>query len=349
MTSKRGTAMTVLGPISRKELGITLPHEHIVIDGAFLFENPTEAIAKHNAHQEITLQNRGWIAYHWTSHECNCLLTDERIATAELMHFVASGGRTVVDPTNRGIGRDHRGLARIARTTRLNIIMGSGYYVGKTHPADMGRRTQQQLTDEILEELEHGVERSGIRPGFIGEIGCSYPLTDNELKSLRAAVDAQLSSGACLMVHPGRDPNSPWDIVRVITESGGRMDRTIICHIDRTCTERDWLLRLADTGCYIEYDLFGNESSYYPPNPKVDMPSDAQRMDLVKWHFEQGHGAKILISHDIAHKTRLHEYGGLGYDHITSNIVPRLLSRGYDQAQVDRLLIDNPADAFCFV
>lgn len=341
--------MTVLGPIGRSDLGITLPHEHIVIDGTFLYDQPTEAISKYNAEQEITLQNRGWVAYHWTSHECNCLLTDEKIATSELMHFVASGGRTVVDPTNRGIGRDHRGLARIARTTGLNIIMGSGYYVGKTHPGDMDSRTQEQLTREILDELEHGVDGTGIRPGFIGEIGCSYPLTDNERKSLRAAVDAQLASGACLMVHPGRDPNSPWDIINVVKENGGRLDRTIICHIDRTCTERDWLARLADTGCYIEYDLFGNESSYYPPNPKVDMPSDAQRMDLVKWHFERGEGDRLLISHDIAHKTRLREYGGLGYDHITTNLVPRFLCRGFDRKQVDRLLVDNPADAFCFV
>ncbi|MCH2623405.1 MAG: hypothetical protein MKZ66_09185, partial [Acidimicrobiales bacterium] len=105
---------------------------------------------------------------------------------------------------------------------------------------------------------------------------------------------------------------------------------------------------MAATGCYLEYDLFGNESSWYPPNPKVDMPSDAERMDVVLWHFEQGLEDKVLLSHDIATKHRLHAYGGLGYDHLLTNVVPRLRQRGLSEAEVNTLIIDNPAQIFGF-
>ena len=151
------------------------------------------------------------------------------------------------------------------------------------------------------------------------------------------------------MIHPGRDPQSPLEIAEEIAKAGGDLSRTIICHIDRTCLERSWLDELAQTGCYLEYDLFGNESSYYPPNPDVDMPSDSQRMEVILWHFEQGYENQILLSHDVATKHRLHAYGGLGYDHLITNVVPRLYQRGLSEAQVNTLIVDNPARVYSFV
>ena len=40
---------------------------------------------------------------------------------------------------------------------------------------------------------------------------------------------------------------------------GGRAERTIISHIDRTIFDEARLLILAETGCMIEFDLFGYE------------------------------------------------------------------------------------------
>jgi phosphotriesterase-related protein len=78
------------------------------------------------------------------------------------------------------------------------------------------------------------------------------------------------------------------------------------------------------------------------------MPSDAQRLDLVKWHLEQGHGRQILLSHDIATKNRLRRYGGLGYDHLVTNIIPRMRQRGFSEEQIDLLQVENPARVFCY-
>jgi len=347
--SRKGKVQTVLGVISKDALGVTLAHDHVLIDGTFMYVEPEEISQKGLAHQKITLQNRGWVGYHWTSNLDNVELKDEELAVTELKRFVAAGGSSIVDPTNVGLGRDPHALARIARLTGMHIIMGAGYYLGATHPDDMDDRSEDSITEEIVRDIGHGVGETGIRAGLIGEIGCAYPWWKNEKKSLRAATAAQKLTGAPLMVHPGRDPKSPVEIVEVVDKAGGDLSRTIICHIDRTCLDRGWLRELAESGCYLEYDLFGNESSYYPPNPDVDMPSDAQRMDVILWHFEQGFERQILLSHDVATKHRLHAYGGLGYDHLITNVVPRLRKRGLSEEQVATLVVDNPARIYSFV
>jgi len=346
--SRTGKAQTVLGLIEAKELGVTLAHDHVLIDGTFMYVEPQEMSQKGLAHQKITLENRGWVGYNWTSNLDNVELKDEELAVTELKRFIAAGGRTIVDPTNIGLGRDPNALARIARIAGMNIIMGSGYYIGNTHPADMDERSEESIAEEIIRDITVGVEDTGLRAGLIGEVGCTYPWLKNEKKSLKAAVTAQQETGAALMIHPGRDPQSPIEIADEIEKAGGDLGRTIICHIDRTCLERGWLKELADRDCYLEYDLFGNESSHYPPNPSVDMPSDAQRMDVILWHFEHGYEEQVLLSHDVATKHRLHAYGGLGYDHLITNVVPRLRQRGLDSLQVDTLIVDNPARIYAF-
>jgi len=314
-----------------------------------MYVDPPTPADQHLADQEISLENRGWVAYHWTSNHHNVHLDSEDVAMAELGRFFSAGGRTIIDPTNNGLGRDPLPLVRIAEATGVNIIVGCGYYLGGTHPDDMGNRSVDQIAQEIIDDLNNGIAGTTVRAGFIGEVGCTYPWLDNEKKSLQAAVAAQIETGAALMVHPGRDPQSPVEIADIVAAQGGDLSRTTICHIDRTCTDRGWLAEMASTGCYLEYDLFGNESSWYPPNPAVDMPSDAERMDVVLWHFENSLERQVLLSHDIATKHRLHAYGGLGYDHLVTNVMPRLRERGLSEADVDLLVVENPARLFAFV
>ncbi len=343
-----GRIQTVTGIIDADEMGITLSHEHILIDAMFMYVEPKLAGQQAFAHQKINLRNIGWVRYNWTQNLDNVQLFDEDTAVSELRHFRAAGGRTIVDPTSIGLARDPAGLARISRLSDVHIVMGAGHYLVVTHPPDIRTRSEDSITEVIVADIVTGVGTSGVRAGFIGEIGCSYPMHDEERKCLRAAVAAQRETGAMLMVHPGRDPKSPFEIVDTVGKAGGDLNRTIMCHIDRTCLDRKWLAELAATGCYIEYDLWGNESSYYPPNTRYDMPSDAQRMDVVLWHFENGFERGVLLSHDIATKHRLREYGGLGYDHLVTNMIPRLRQRGLSEADIDILFVQNPRDAFVF-
>ena len=265
-----GQAQTVLGPIRAEDMGITLPHEHLLIDFAVMFKEPESEPERALARQPVRLANLGWVRQNFSSNLDNLRLLDEQVARDELLLYRAAGGRTVVDPTNRGLARDPLALARVARATGLNIIMGSGYYVAASHPPDMDGRTVDALAREIVDEVTRGVGETGVRAGFIGEIGTTWPWTDNEKKVVRAAVQAQRETGAPLMIHPGRARATAARDRRLHPARGRAISsRTIMCHIERTIVDPAVLLELAATGVYLEYDLFGLETSYYPYNPDL--------------------------------------------------------------------------------
>ena len=344
-----GQAQTVLGPVAGEALGVTLSHEHLLIDFSLMFVEPPEAAAKGLALAPVSLANLGWVRYHYNRNLDNLRLTDEATACGEARLLRLAGGQTLVDPTNCGLARDPAALARIARATGLHIIMGSGYYVDAAHPPDMGQKSVEAIAREIVDDVSLGAGETGVRAGLIGEIGCSWPWTPNEQKSVRAAVLAQRETGAPLMIHPGRHSRAPFEVLDAVRREGGDLTRTIMCHIERTITDERQLLDLAATGCYLEYDLFGEESSYYPYNPAIDMPNDAGRMDQVLRLAEAAHLRQLLLSHDIAYKHRLTRYGGHGYHHLLVNVVPRLRRKGADDATLHALLVENPRRAFTFV
>jgi len=347
-TSLAGQAQTVLGPIAGEAMGITLPHEHLLIDFAVMFREPAAGAERGLSRQPVTLANLGWVRHHFSSNLDNLQLLDETVARDEALLFRHAGGQTFVDPTNRGLARDPLALARVARATGLNIIMGSGYYVDAAHPPGMHRRAVDDIARELVADLTVGVDGTGVRAGFIGEIGTTWPWTDNEKKVVRAAVAAQRETGAALMIHPGRHERLPLAIVDFIRKEGADLERTIMCHIERTIADPGVLLELAATGVRLEYDLFGLETSYYPYNPAFDMPNDGERMRQILFLIERGHLAQLLMSHDIAYKHCLTRWGGFGYHHLLVNVIPRLRARGADDRTVQTLLVDNPRRAFTY-
>jgi predicted metal-dependent phosphotriesterase family hydrolase len=57
---------------------------------------------------------------------------------------------------------------------------------------------------------------------------------------------------------------------------------------------------------------------------------------------KEGYEDHIVVAHDIHTKNRLTKYGGHGYSHILKSIVPKMLRRGFTQAQVDKVrLVDH--------
>jgi len=343
-----GQIQTVLGAIAPEVMGVTLPHEHLLIDFKVMFVEPAAASDKGRAREPVSLENLGWVRQNFNSNLDNLRLLDERVARDEILLFKHAGGQTVVDPTNRSLGRDPLALARIARSTDLNVVMGAGYYVAAAHPPDMDARTVDDLAREIVADVAVGVGDTGVRAGLIGEIGCTWPWTANEKKVVRAAVAAQRETGAPLMIHPGRHPGAPMEIAEFVRKEGGDLRRTIMCHIDRTIADVRAVIDLARTGLWLEYDLFGLETSYYPYQPAFDMPNDGGRMAHVLALMEAGYADQILLSHDIAYKHSLVKYGGYGYHHLLVNVVPRLRGKGVDDAGLRRLLVENPTRAFAF-
>ncbi len=349
-----GKVQTVLGVISPDELGITLAHEHCLVDITVLFTEPAEAGQKSLAYQPITLENFGWVRYHSVNSLDNLQVFDEEIAIKELQFYKRAGGNSLVDVTNIGLARDPLALTRIARATGLNIVMGSGYYVGPSHPLELENKTEEEIAQEIVRDITTGVGDSGIRAGIIGELGCSWPLTDNERKVLRASARAQKLTGAAITIHPGRHESAYSEVIEILGDAGADLSRTIMGHIDSRIFDHarrlEMVEKCATAGCYLEYDTFGHES-YLPlrtPHIGIDRINDRQRVDDISRLIDRGYLNQILVSQDCCMKMTLRHYGGTGYAHILSNVLPRMRDHGITDEAIHTILVENPRSVLAF-
>ncbi len=342
-----GKVRTVLGDVDPDTLGRTMMHEHLLI-GFMRWRNEAGNLSMRSnpdprADQPINLANRYWVAF-YGRHPDEYRLDDEEMAIAEAERFGNAGGGTIVDVSNPDLTRQPQALQRISRATGLHLVMGCGRYVGSNHPLDMDQRTDDELAQEMIGDVTEGADGTDIRSGIIGEIGTEYPVSKNEQRSLEAAAAAQRETGAAVSIHPGRDRKAPLKVMDILTHAGCDASRCIMGHLDRTLFSSEDLLDLAATGCYLEYDLFGQESSYYAHAP-IDMPNDAMRINYIRDLIEAGYGDRIIVSQDICQKSNLTSYGGHGYAHILDNVVPVMLRKGMTEIDIDRILIHNPACA----
>src|SRR2546427_7391573 len=154
-----GQVQTVLGSIGAEEIGVTLPHEHLLIDFEVMFVEPTAPRDKERSREPVSLANLGWVRQNFNANLDNLRLTDEQVAIDEIRLFQRAGGATVVDPTPPSLARDPLALARIARATGLHVVMGSGYYVAASHPPDMDARTVDNLAREMIADSHGGRRR----------------------------------------------------------------------------------------------------------------------------------------------------------------------------------------------
>ena len=343
----RGLVQTVLGLVSPSELGPTSTHEHLYLDFSFMYRPAQDSPSQELADATITLENVGWIRRNYYSNRFNIQLMDPDTTIEELRMYREVGGGAIVEATTIGIGRNPEALARISRESGVHVIMGAGYYVDAVHPDDVDGRSVDDLAREITGDILDGVDGSGVKAGIIGEVGCTWPLTPNERKSLAAAAIAQRETGAAILIHPGRHPDAPAEILELLTEGGADVSRVIMGHLDRTVFEFEALRGIAATGCYLEWDLFGNEGSYYPL-ADLDMPSDAQRLDFIRRTADAGYSDRIVIGQDIATKHRLVRYGGHGYGHIFENVVPQMRRKGISEDVIRRITVENPARILAF-
>jgi phosphotriesterase-related protein len=340
--------LTVQGPIEPAKVGITTTHEHLLIDFSVVLTEPKEASQRKLMEEPVSMENLGWVRYNWSNSRDNLRILDEEISTREAQHYFNAGGGTIVDVTSVGLARDPEALLRISRATGLNVVMGSGNYVHMTHAPELQELTVEQIAGQIIHDVDQGVGDTGIRSGIIGEIGCSWPWHDSEKKVLEAAVIAQRETGAPLLIHPGRNERAPIELLEAVEKWGGNLKRTVMGHIERTVYDRGILKELMKTGAYLNFDLFGHESSFYPLAPASYMPADHERIEMIEDAISEGHRGQILLAHDVCSKHRLKTYGGHGFDHILTRVVPRMRARGMDEETVRLLLIDNPTRMLTF-
>ena len=344
-----GRVQTVLGAIDPSQMGVTITHEHLVIDMTGYSFAPEEATLRGLWDRPYTMDLVG--SYQdivWFNRDLMQLYS-EREALEEVRRFAVSGGGTVVDTTNWDLGRSPDALARISRATGLHIVMGTSHYVPLLRPPDMDERSEDSIFERIVSDVTVGVGDQLVRSGVIGEVGNVHPLDDNQRKVLRASARAQLETGAPISIHPGGVDESPMAILEVLAGAGADLGRVIMGHLDFAVRDPSVLRDVAGTGCFLEYDTVGAEDSGMRyMGAELRMPTDAQRLDALDYLVAEGFGDRILLAQDVCFRKMHAASGGRGFAHIVESIVPRLRARGYSRAQIDGFLIDNPARALAF-
>ena len=332
---------TVLGDLPREALGFTLPHEHILID----MENCVDDMPHAEFHGKITPSNRYLMVSDPYYVRENAAYTDEDVAVRELELFKKYGGESIVDCTPDDIGRDVRALRRISERTGVNIIVGCGHYTEPSLSDKVKGMTVTELTNEILRDLNGGVQGTDIRAGVIGEIGTSAEITDAEKKCVEAALIAARETGASVHFHTSLWEENGKTVLKIAEKLGTDPAQICIDHVD-VDLRYDYCKYLLDAGAWIEFDNCGKEF-FMPPRDhgkiRGKFAYDMERAEMIARLIADGYGKRLLVTNDICLKTMLAEYGGNGFMHVCRSILPMLRYIGVEEADIRRLVFDNPA------
>ncbi len=299
--------MTVRGRVDAERLGVTLMHEHVLVD--FIGADKVSR-ARYNPQQVF------------------------ETALPHLKKAAELGCRTFVDCTPAWLGRDASILRRLAEVTRLNVITNTGYYGARQHvfvPAHAYTETAEQLAARWTREFEQGIDGTKVKPGII-KIGVDAgPLSEINAKLVGAAALTHLRTGLTIGSHTG-DGQAAMQQLDILEKHGVSPRAFIWIHAQNE-RNRDLHVQAARRGCWVEFDGISNRSLQ-------------QHLDLVTNLAGAGFLKQTLISMD-AGWYHVGEPGGgnyRGYDSLFTEFLPAL-RKSFNAAQADQLIAGNPREA----
>ena len=304
-----GTIHTVRGPIDAGQMGVTLVHEHVLVD--FIGAEKVSR-SRYDADEAF------------------------RTILPRLQELRKQGCRTLFECTPAYLGRDPLLLRRLSEASDLHVVTNTGYY-GAANDSAVPRHayaeSPRQLADRWTAEARHGIEGTGIRPGFV-KIGVDAgPLSDIDRKLVEAGALCHLATGLTLAIHTGNGV-AALEILATLKRLGVSPEAYVWVHAQNEpdLATRSWA---AAQGAWVELDGVGPESLEAHVEGVLDL---ARRNQLDR----------VLVSQD-AGWYRVGEPGGGAYRPHTflfEAFVPALRARGLGEAEVRTLLVENPARAF---
>jgi phosphotriesterase-related protein len=357
--SVAGKIQTVTGPIEPDQLGVTLFGDSIFMDLGLFRGPPAEASARDQFFSPITQETLSNQRYYGMRSQIMLRVgnVNEAIEAAGL--FKQWGGQTIMEGVGATMGRDPVALARVARATGLNVILGGSYYAVRSHPADMDDRSEDDLFEKFVTDIVDGVDGTGIKVGIMGETGLTSPVDPNENKVLRATGRAHLETGCPILIHPGETDDLPLEHIEILASLGVDLSRVVMAHVSTMSDEV--LYALLKAGCYVRYELGGEGRAASPytvtytgtnEDPMRTLqrgaPGDGQQILKIMQLMDEGYGEQIVVCSDLNTVNRRAVNGGHGYHYLPANIIPKMRANGMDQAAVDAIFINNPRCALTF-
>ena len=311
---------TVLGDVAPASLGPTDLHEHLWIDSPLVADR----------YPHIHLAS-----------------VDD--AVAELASCHDAGLRTIVDAMPCAAGRNAERLAEISAASGVAVIAATGlhtpkYYVGHPWVADTAAEDLAPLfVGDIVDGIDRYdytgpvVRRTSVRAGIMKLATAEATPTSHDKEIFAAGAATHRQTGVPLLTHC-EEGQGALEQLQLLDDLGVPLERVVLSHTDKVIDEpyhRDILA----TGAHVEYDQALRRAD------EVDNAT----LRLVVAMIEAGHRDQIMLGTDGARRTLWTALGGgPGLAWLLTGLVPALLAAGLADADIDTILVANPARVLAF-
>ena len=303
--------ITVTGEIPASTMGITLTHEHVLVDFAMI-----DSISPNRYNKDSVIMRV--LPYF-----------------EELKPFNV---KTFVDCTPEFLGRDPLLLAELSRKSGIRIITNTGWYAADKQrhiPKEINDMSAEEIAAIWIEEAKNGIGNTGIKPGFI-KIGINdFPLSEIDKKLVAAACITHKETDLTIMSHTGRAQVALAQL-KILKDYDVDPSAFIWAHA-MVEPYRNTILAVAQMGCWVSLD--GIEDQLTPL---------IQVKNLLQFMKSTRQLNRILLSHDAGWYQPGKPNGGefRPYTALFSSLTLLLLSEGITQEELDLMIVKNPAEAF---
>jgi phosphotriesterase-related protein len=314
------TVETVRGTVAVSALGRTLMHEHLFVLSPELADYPD--ICWGGDPEQARIEQ----------------------AVAKLTALKQRGFDTIVDLTVLGCGRSIPRVITVNERVDMNIVVAAGLFTLDPLPRFVTNRPPCGGTDVLTElftrDLGLGIGSTGVRAAVLKCCTDTPGVTPNVDRVLRATARAQLGTGALICTHTDAASRTGLDQQRIFATEGVDLRRVIVGHSGDS-TDLPYLRTLMEAGSTIGCDRFG---LYQPGWPGLD-----ERVEVVARLCAEDYASQIVLSHDANCHSDWHDTAALAvqpdwvYTHIADEVLPSLRRRGVTEAQIDQMLVGNPA------
>lgn len=300
---------SVTGLISLDSLGLTLIHEHMLVDFIGADSVSTNRYDRDNVIEKV-------LPY--------------------LQEVKGLGVKTIFDCTPSYLAKDPGLLKILSEKSGIQIMTNTGFYGavgGKYLPDFVKTENASQIANRWISEFEYGIDESGIKPAFIKiSVNEEEPLRELDAKLVRAAGITHSVTDLTIASHTGT-----WNTAKQEVEilQNMEIDPSAFVWVHAQA-EQDFqnYLSAAQLGVWISLDGIGWSIQEY-----VDRLLFAKENDIL---------GNILISHDAGWYDPAKPDGGdfQPFTNIFKELMPALNDKGFDQADWKLLLEENPKKAF---
>ena len=238
--------------------------------------------------------------------------------------------------------RDAEFSKRVADESGLNVILATGVYTYDHLPQPLLNRTEDQIAEIFVYEIENGIQGTGIKPAFIKCAADEPGVTPNVEKIHRAAARASLQTGRPIMAHSRPASETGLDQMRVFSEEGVDPAKVQIAHTGDT-ENLEYIEKLLDTGCWIGLDRYGLD---------IFLPTERRNATTLTL-LKRGYVERMFLSQDfcstldwftpeVAEILRASEVPNWSMTFLFEQVIPTLKEGGMTDEQLAQMMEENP-------